>query len=145
MNIVLRPVTLNDTKMLVRWRNNENVINLVYLQREGKPLLWKKVAVSNAVINGRNFVLVRSVLDGVEYNRRNNYRLPLDIKGNIASPRISSFHFSVPNTASSKVKRTDLRISAPFLGPLPLPLLRLPPPKKSPNKSPKISVKSIVE
>ncbi len=27
MNIVLRPVTLNDTKMLVRWRNNENVIN----------------------------------------------------------------------------------------------------------------------
>ena len=27
MNIFLRPVTLNDTKMLVRWRNNEKVIN----------------------------------------------------------------------------------------------------------------------
>lgn len=27
MNIVLRPVTLSDTPMLVRWRNNENVIN----------------------------------------------------------------------------------------------------------------------
>lgn len=27
MNIVLRPVTLNDADMLVRWRNNENVIN----------------------------------------------------------------------------------------------------------------------
>lgn len=27
MNIVLRPVTPNDTQMLVRWRNNENVIS----------------------------------------------------------------------------------------------------------------------
>ena len=80
--LILYPVII-DGKAL-SFKNNENVINLVYLQREGKPLLWKKVAVSNAVINGRNFVLVRSVLDGVEYNRRNNYRLPLDIKGNIA-------------------------------------------------------------
>ena len=27
MNIVLRAVTLNDAKMLIRWRNNESVIN----------------------------------------------------------------------------------------------------------------------
>lgn len=27
MSIILRPVTLSDTQMLVRWRNNENVIN----------------------------------------------------------------------------------------------------------------------
>ncbi len=27
MNIVLRPVTLDDSRMLIKWRNNENVIN----------------------------------------------------------------------------------------------------------------------
>ena len=27
MNIVLRPVTLNDSRMLIKWRNDENVIN----------------------------------------------------------------------------------------------------------------------
>lgn len=27
MNIVLRPVTLNDARMLIKWRNDENVIN----------------------------------------------------------------------------------------------------------------------
>ena len=79
--LVLYPVIIEGKAL--SFKNNENVINLVYLQKEGKPLLWKNVAVSNAVINGRNFVLVRSVGDGVEYNRRNNYRLPLDIRGNI--------------------------------------------------------------
>ena len=54
------------------------------MQKEGKPLLWKNVTISNAVINGRNFVLVRSISDGVEYNRRNNFRLSLDIRGNIS-------------------------------------------------------------
>ena len=80
--LVLYPVIIEGKAL--SFKNNENVINLVLLQKEGKPLLWKNVLVSNAVINGRNFVLVRSMADGVEYNRRNNYRLPLDIRGNIA-------------------------------------------------------------
>lgn len=79
--LVLYPVIIEGKAL--SFKNNENIINLVYLQKEGKPLIWKNVAVSNAVINGRNFVLVRSISDGAEYNRRNNYRLPLDIRGNI--------------------------------------------------------------
>lgn len=79
--LVLYPVII-DGKAL-SFKNNDNAINLVLLQKEGKPLIWKNVAVSNAVINGRNFVLVRSISDGAEYNRRHNYRLPLDIRGNI--------------------------------------------------------------
>ena len=80
--LVLYPVIIEGKAL--SFKNNDNIINLVYLQKEGKPLIWKNVSVSNAVINGRNFVLVRSVSDGIDYNRRNNYRLPLDIKGNIA-------------------------------------------------------------
>lgn len=79
--LVLHPVIIEGKAL--SFKNNANVINLIYLQKEGKPLLWKNVAVSNAIINGRNFVLVRSVSDSVEYNRRHNYRLPLDIRGNI--------------------------------------------------------------
>ena len=79
--LVLYPVIIEGKAL--SFKNNANVINLVYLQKEGKPLLWKNVLVSNALINGRNFVLVRSMGDGVEYNRRHNYRLPLDIRGNI--------------------------------------------------------------
>ena len=79
--LVLYPVIIEGKAL--SFKNNQNVINLVYLQKEGKPLIWKNVAVSNAIINGRNFVLVRSVSDGADYNRRNNYRLPLDIRGNI--------------------------------------------------------------
>ena len=37
--LILYPVII-DGKAL-SFKNNENVINLVYLQREGKPLLWK--------------------------------------------------------------------------------------------------------
>ena len=80
--LVLYPVIIEGKAL--SFKNNDNIINLVYLQKEGKPLIWKNVAVSNAVINGLNFVLVRSISDGIDYNRRNNYRLPLDIKGNIA-------------------------------------------------------------
>lgn len=79
--LVLHPVIIEGKAL--SFKNNANVINLIYLQKEGKPLLWKNVSVSNAIINGRNFVLVRSVSDSVEYNRRHNYRLPLDIRGNI--------------------------------------------------------------
>lgn len=79
--LVLYPVIIEGKAL--SFKNNTNVINLICLHKEGKPLLWKNVSVSNAVINGRNFVLVRSIGDGVEYNRRNNYRLPLDIRGNI--------------------------------------------------------------
>lgn len=79
--LVLYPVIIEGKAL--SFKNNQNIINLIYLQKEGKPLLWKNVAVSNAIINGRNFVLVRSIGDGVDYNRRHNYRLPLDIRGNI--------------------------------------------------------------
>ena len=79
--LVLYPVIIEGKAL--SFKNNTNVINLICLHKEGKPLLWKNVTVSNAVINGRNYVLVRSIGDAVEYNRRNNYRLPLDIRGNI--------------------------------------------------------------
>lgn len=80
--LVLYPVIIEGKAL--SFKNNDNIINLIYMQREGKPLLWKNVAVSNAIINGRNFVLVRSMADGADYNRRHNYRLPLDIRGNIS-------------------------------------------------------------
>lgn len=79
--LVLYPV-LFDGKA-VSFKNNQNAVNLVFNRPEGKPLIWKNVSLSNAVIGGKQFVLVRSLENGQEYNRRSTYRLPLDIKGNI--------------------------------------------------------------
>ena len=35
------------------------------------------------IMNGKQYVLVRSLDEGQEYNRRRTYRLPLDIKGSV--------------------------------------------------------------
>ncbi|MBQ6814681.1 MAG: PilZ domain-containing protein [Lachnospiraceae bacterium] len=79
--LVLYPVIV-DGKSL-SFKNNSNVVNLIYIQQDGKPLIWKNIAISNALLNGKPYVLVRSLEDSREYNRRHNYRLPLDIKGSI--------------------------------------------------------------
>lgn len=79
--LVLYPVMYEGKA--VSYKNNQNAVNLVLKQNEGKPLIWKNVAVSNAAMNGKQYVLVRSLDEGQEYNRRRTYRLPLDIKGSI--------------------------------------------------------------
>lgn len=79
--LVLYPV-LYDGKTL-SFKDNHNIVNIVLLQSNGKPLIWKNVTVSNAVVNGNPYVLVRSLDDSMEYNRRRNYRLDLDMQGNI--------------------------------------------------------------
>lgn len=79
--LVLYPVMYEGKA--VSFKNNQNAVNLVLNQNEGKPLIWKNVAVSNASMNGKQYVLVRSLDEGQEYNRRRTYRLPLDIKGSI--------------------------------------------------------------
>lgn len=79
--LVLYPVMYEGKA--VSFKNNQNAVNLVLNQNEGKPLIWKNVAVSNAAMNGKQYVLVRSLDEGQEYNRRRTYRLPLDIKGSI--------------------------------------------------------------
>lgn len=79
--LVLFPVKI-DGKSL-SFKNNSHAVNLVAIQTDGKPLRWKNVMVTNAVISGKQYVLVKSLADGAEYNRRHNYRLALDIKGTI--------------------------------------------------------------
>lgn len=79
--IVLFPVTYEGK--IVSFKDNHNIVNLVLYQADGKPSIWKNVSVSHAMMNGRAFVLVRSLEESSEYNRRRNYRLPLDIKGNV--------------------------------------------------------------
>ena len=62
--LVLYPV-LFDGKA-VSFKNNQNAVNLVFNRPEGKPLIWKNVSLSNAVIGGKQFVLVRSLENGQE-------------------------------------------------------------------------------
>lgn len=77
--LVLYPVVVEGKSL--SFKDNQHVVNLIAIPGDGKPLIWKNVAITNAVLNGRQLVLVRSVAESRDYNRRHNYRLPLDIKG----------------------------------------------------------------
>lgn len=80
--LVLYPVTFDGK--VVSFKNHQDTISLVWLQDDGKPLVWKRVSVDHAMINKMPFVFVRSVGDAVESNRRTTFRLSLDVRGAIA-------------------------------------------------------------
>lgn len=79
--LVLYPVVYDGRT--VSFKGNQEMVSLIWLQEDGKPLIWKRVAIDHAVINKMPFVLVRSLDDGMQYNRRTTFRLPLDVKGGI--------------------------------------------------------------
>ena len=79
--LVLNPVIFDGKS--ISFKNNRECVNLIVRQSEGKPLIWKNVAVDNAVISNKPYVLVRSLDDAQEYNRRRNFRLELDIRGSV--------------------------------------------------------------
>ena len=70
--LVLNPVIFDGKS--ISFKNNKECVNLIVRQPEGKPLIWKNVAVDNAVISNKPYVLVRSLDDAQEYNRRRNYK-----------------------------------------------------------------------
>ncbi len=79
--LVLNPVMYEGKA--VSFKGNQEMVSLIWLQDDGKPQIWKRVAIDNAIINKMPFVLVRSLDDGMDYNRRTTFRLPLDVKGGI--------------------------------------------------------------
>lgn len=79
--LVLYPVMYEGKT--VSFKGNHDSVSLIWLQENGKPLVWKKIAIDNAIINKMPFVLVRALEDSTEYNRRTTFRLPLDVRGGI--------------------------------------------------------------
>ncbi len=80
--LVLYPVTFDGK--VISFKNTTHTISLVYLQNDGKPLVWNAVGIDHAVINKMPFVLIRSTKDSMEYNRRTTFRLSLDVRGAVA-------------------------------------------------------------
>lgn len=79
--LVLNPVTYEGK--VVSFKNNQDMVNIIWLQDDGKPQIWKRVGIDNAIINKKPYVLVRSKDNSMDYNRRTSFRLPLDVKGSI--------------------------------------------------------------
>lgn len=79
--LVLNPVVYEGKT--VSFKGNQEMVNLIWLQDDGKPVIWKRVGIDNAIINKMPYVLVRSMDEGRDYNRRRSFRLPLDVKGSI--------------------------------------------------------------
>ena len=66
----------------VSFDNNDNIkYNLICsVDNERKPYIWKNISVSNAKINNKQYILLKTYGKGIPYNRRDAYRLTLDIK-----------------------------------------------------------------
>lgn len=80
--LVLYPVTFDGR--VISFRGNHEMLSIVLLQSDAKPLVWKNVAIDHAMINKKPFVLVRSNAESSEYNRRTTFRLSLDVRGAVS-------------------------------------------------------------
>ena len=69
--LVLNPVTYEGK--VVSFKNNQDMVNIIWLQDDGKPQIWKRVGIDNAIINKKPYVLVRSKDNSMDYNRRTSF------------------------------------------------------------------------
>ena len=53
-----------------------------------KPIVWRNVAYGMVPVKGRQCIVLSTKSNGVQYNRRLNFRLPMDVQGNINGQKI---------------------------------------------------------
>lgn len=84
--IVLFPVEI-DNKVLVL-NDSQLKIDVYYEVSDSKPLLWRNVAYGMVNVKGKPSIVLSSKSDGVKFNRRLNFRLPLDVQGILRGQKI---------------------------------------------------------
>lgn len=90
--ILIKPVLI-DQKIISF--NNTNIsikYNIVCTRDNDKPCIWRGVIPLNTQIKGNSYVLIKIPHDGTAYNRRNAYRLPLDIQCRLSGTEYAILH-----------------------------------------------------
>lgn len=79
--LVANPISYNGKQLSFNNRKDTIVkYNLLCSFTDRKPYIWKNVCVNNAMVNGNRYVVFKIKGEGILFNRRCSYRLPLDIK-----------------------------------------------------------------
>ena len=78
--LFLEPIIINGKELNLA-DEKDLVIDLIYENQKDKPLIWRNIAYKMVVIDGRKIILMSDSKDGVHYNRRETFRLDMDVKG----------------------------------------------------------------
>lgn len=73
--LVVEPFVVNNT-MLSFPKNME--IELIVVHNEQTPYYWQRVQVLNKIYHEQNCHVITSNLPGIKYNRRSNFRVPIN-------------------------------------------------------------------
>ncbi len=78
--LVIKPIIIKGK--VVTFKEQEGLtIDLIYEGKNKKPLIWKNVTYGAVKYKGQSCVVLTDDRDGLPFNRRGEYRLPMDITG----------------------------------------------------------------
>jgi hypothetical protein len=67
--------------VILNFNSNSITISMIAYEEEKTPYLWKIVHIGREVIDGENYHVITSDVNGVKINRRENFRVFLGIDG----------------------------------------------------------------
>lgn len=81
--VLLEPILLNG--QILSFNNPAVIINIIVYQKNEKPLIWKHCKIQTIKdFTGKKHYYVYTPHEGQEHNRRNNYRIYVGNKGEVA-------------------------------------------------------------
>lgn len=77
--IILKPIMVDGKVLTIN--DQDMIIDLMYSVENARPFLWRGVSYAMVKINNQSHVVLADKSEGVSLNRRNTFRLDLDIQG----------------------------------------------------------------
>jgi len=77
--ILIEPVRVNGK--VVNFEIGNVLVDMLLIRRDKKPVAWKRVLLKNVIYKNKTYYKVIPTGDGFEINRRNAFRLSVEVKG----------------------------------------------------------------
>lgn len=109
--IALMPVEVDGKTLIL---NDKDIkVDVIYVVDDDKPLIWKNVAYGMLAINNKHCIVLKTKNEGVHFNRRMEFRLPMDITGSAKGMRLlihdisrTGISFKVPKNLRRSIGET---------------------------------------
>lgn len=88
--IVLKPIIV-DGKIL-NLEKEELRLELIYDRDDSKPLIWRTLSYAFLKRGEYSYTILADKNDGIEFNRRNTFRLDMDVQGTLNRNEIVIVH-----------------------------------------------------
>ena len=77
--ILIEPVRVNGK--VVNFEIGNVLVDMLLIRRDKKPVAWKRVLLKNVIYKNKTYYKVIPTGDGFEINRRNAFRMYIEVKG----------------------------------------------------------------